>query len=233
MHSRTKVLQHVRWTMTRAVGQPIHSTHPHLLKDKELTVGVSHAEYVLRRDNLASVLAPNSLAIIPGNGLRYSTGSIFYPFHQTTDLLYLTGLDEPNACLMIETNSKFKKGYETTLFLHPYDKYTERWDGPRAGLEGAVEVFGADKAEEISKFTSSYLTHLIKSLNISNIYTDLPLLQSEQRYFLDGTFINQTSKSATHPSNIDASESLSKLKLEKVLGRYSGFLSPKGDSILI
>lgn len=75
--------------------------------------------------------------VVSGSGLRYSTGSIFYPFHQQTDFYYLTGFNQPNACLLLE-------GDEYTMFVDPIDIENEVWDGPRTGLAGAKDVFGAD-----------------------------------------------------------------------------------------
>ncbi|KAJ3273564.1 hypothetical protein HDV01_004331 [Terramyces sp. JEL0728] len=107
-----------------------------------------------------------------------------------------------------------------TMFVHPVDKYAERWDGPRAGLEGAKEIFGADNAYPISS-VEIHLNDLLKSKKIDTIYTNLPLAQPSETSLLDGTHINTVSGSATHPSgNIEASDFLSKIRLKKEFGGW-------------
>lgn len=143
----------------RSIGQPIYGTHPHLFRnlfdfgDQELnekdleslvTPGVSRDEFESRRRKLVATLPPKSLAIIPGQGLRFATGSIFYPFHQQTDLYYLSGFNQPDCCLVLASKDLQVEANvpQFTMFVQPYDPHTEIWDGPRAGLEGAKEIFG-------------------------------------------------------------------------------------------
>jgi intermediate cleaving peptidase 55 len=123
-----------------------------------------------------------------GYGLRYATSSIFYPFHQNTNLLYLTGFNEPNSCLILSRN-------QSTLFVQPYDPSTERWDGERAGLTGAREIYGADKAYSISEL-ESFLKHSLSQP--IRIYSDLALDSEPELDLLKGTHINQSASSATH-----------------------------------
>lgn len=89
-------------------GQPLHETHPHLLKPGESTItlclhhrillscdtvtpNITALEYWERRQKLAKQLPPNSIAILAGADLKYASGAVFYKFHQDPDFLYLTG----------------------------------------------------------------------------------------------------------------------------------------------
>ncbi|KAJ3109311.1 hypothetical protein HDU97_007805 [Phlyctochytrium planicorne] len=158
------------------VGQPTPYTHPHLLKPQELTPGIPASEYAIRRAALAQSIPEGSVVIAAGFELRYATSAIFYPFHQNTDLFYLTGINEPDCAMILEKNKKFPGGHKYTLFVRPKDPSTELWDGPRAGFEGAVSYFGADEAKAISKLPESILNVLNETLPpIASIYTDLPL----------------------------------------------------------
>ncbi|MBW1906585.1 MAG: aminopeptidase P N-terminal domain-containing protein, partial [Deltaproteobacteria bacterium] len=76
---------------------------------------------------------------------------------QDSDLYYLTGLDEPESVLVL-TNQH--EDHRAILFVRPKKREREMWDGPRAGVEGAVEAFGADVAfpiDELSKRLPDYL----------------------------------------------------------------------------
>ena len=96
-------------------GQPLHETHPHLLKPGEsattctclddrllnndaVTPNITALEYYNRRQKLADQLLPNSVAILAGSELKYASGAVFYKFHQDPDFLYLTG-----TCHMTQT----------------------------------------------------------------------------------------------------------------------------------
>lgn len=95
-------------------GQPLHETHPHLLRpgerEKEIpasadglearltdvlltvTPGITAFEYAERRAKLAASLPPNSVAILAASDTKYRSGAVFYKFHQDPNFLYLTGM---------------------------------------------------------------------------------------------------------------------------------------------
>ncbi|KAI4120265.1 MAG: hypothetical protein LQ338_007142 [Usnochroma carphineum] len=78
-------------------GQPLHETHPHLLKPGELTPGITALEYAQRRSRLASKLPKNGVAILAASELKYRSGPVFYKFHQDSDFFYLTGtMNDPS-----------------------------------------------------------------------------------------------------------------------------------------
>ena len=90
-------------------GQPLHETHPHLLKAGErklkrvkdirhrssglglVTPGITALEYAQRRSKLAAKLPKNAIAILAASEIKYRSGAVFYEFHQDSDFFYLTG----------------------------------------------------------------------------------------------------------------------------------------------
>lgn len=72
-------------------GQPLHETHPHLIKAGELTPGISALEYHHRRADLARRLPRNSIAVLAAHDLKYRSGAVFYDYHQDSNFYYLTG----------------------------------------------------------------------------------------------------------------------------------------------
>lgn len=60
-----------------------------------------------------------------------------------------------------------------TLFVAPRQEHKEVWDGPTCGLDGAVQVFGADYAEPNDP---SVILHVLKKTLASaeHLYVDLP-----------------------------------------------------------
>jgi Xaa-Pro aminopeptidase len=73
---------------------------------------------------------------------RPRTADILYPFRQDSDFDYVTGFPEPEAVAVLapEAPERF------VLFVRPRDPERELWVGRRAGVDGAVQHYGADAA---------------------------------------------------------------------------------------
>lgn len=99
-------------------------------------------EYQKRRDTLASRLPPDSVAIIPAAHELLRNGDAHYRFRQDSDFYYLTGLNEPDALLLIISG----KGEESILFNRPRNPSEEQWTGRRLGQEDACTVLGVSAA---------------------------------------------------------------------------------------
>jgi Xaa-Pro aminopeptidase len=78
---------------------------------------------------------------------RVRTADILYPFRQDSDFDYLTGFGEPEAVCVLAPNAPER----FVLFVRPRDPEREIWVGTRAGVEGAVERYGADAAFPIAE----------------------------------------------------------------------------------
>ncbi|KAH8550463.1 peptidase M24 [Umbelopsis sp. PMI_123] len=155
-------------THQRSYGQPVFETHPYAIQKNELTPGISALEYEMRRTALMKSLEENSLVVSLGYRTRYMSNNVFYQFHQNTDFWYLTGFNEPDAAVILEKDSS-PKGYKMTMFGLPKNPSIELWDGPRTGLDGIIEKFGADEA-----FTSMQFPSRLKEAinNAKSIYVD-------------------------------------------------------------
>ncbi|OAL53761.1 xaa-Pro aminopeptidase-like protein [Pyrenochaeta sp. DS3sAY3a] len=150
-------------------GQPLHETHPHLLKAGEVTPGISALEYYKRRSKLASELPANSIAILAASDLKYASGAVFYKFHQDPDFLYLTGFKEPDALAIIEKLDDDEHTFH--LYVRPKDPKIEAWEGPRSGVEAAEDVFNADVTGDINDLPKLLVDIVHRS---KTVYTDLP-----------------------------------------------------------
>lgn len=108
-------------------------------------------EAKMKREQLAEFMRrmePQSVAIIASAREAVRSNDTHYRFRQDSDFYYLTGFDEPEAIAVISPDAE--KPY--TLFVRPRDPERETWDGPRAGVEGAIERYGADAAFPIDEF---------------------------------------------------------------------------------
>jgi Xaa-Pro aminopeptidase len=69
-------------------------------------------------------------------------------FRQNSDHAYVTGLEEPEGCALLLARPGERK---LVLFVRPRDREKEIWNGRRAGVEGAKEIYGADEAYPVSE----------------------------------------------------------------------------------
>lgn len=71
-----------------------------LLGKGEIAPGLHFTELQQRRQNLANLMPPGSLAIIPAASLAYVAGVIPYPYRQDADFMYLTGIQQQAVALI-------------------------------------------------------------------------------------------------------------------------------------
>ncbi|MGC9457178.1 MAG: aminopeptidase P N-terminal domain-containing protein [Halothiobacillaceae bacterium] len=105
-------------------------------------------EHQRRRKRLLKQLGPGAAAILPAASEQVRNRDNLHPFRQSSDFIYLTGLHEPDALLVLVPG---RAAGASLLFLRPRDPEIERWDGPMIGLEGAVEEYGADEAFAVGR----------------------------------------------------------------------------------
>ncbi|MGN6519350.1 MAG: Xaa-Pro aminopeptidase [Dokdonella sp.] len=100
-------------------------------------------EYARRRRQLMRMAGPDAIVIVAAAPERVRNNDAHYPYRQDSDFHYLTGFPEPDAVLALVPG---RDPSETILFCRERDPERERWDGPRAGTEGAVATWGLDDA---------------------------------------------------------------------------------------
>ena len=100
-------------------------------------------EFQRRRKRLMDMMGDESIAIIPTSPVRMRNRDVEHPFRHDSDFHYLTGFTEPESVAVLIPG---RATGEYVLFCRERDAKMETWNGLRAGLEGAVEQYGADDA---------------------------------------------------------------------------------------
>jgi Xaa-Pro aminopeptidase len=88
----------------------------------------------------------DAVAVFASAPVFTRNNDVEHEYRQDSDLFYLTGFAEPGAVLVLDAKNK-----KSTMFVRPRDPERETWDGPRAGVDGVKEHFGANDAFSIDK----------------------------------------------------------------------------------
>ncbi|MGE4072816.1 MAG: Xaa-Pro aminopeptidase [Lysobacterales bacterium] len=110
-------------------------------------MSVSASEYRRRRRQLMELAGDGAIIIVPSAPERIRNNDAHYPYRQDSDLVYLTGFDEPESVLVLVPG---REAAETILFCRERDRAREQWDGPRLGPEQAPELLLVDDAFPIA-----------------------------------------------------------------------------------
>lgn len=106
----------------------------------------------VRRDRLVGALPEASLVILATNETSHRTGDVNYAFRPASTLYYLTGFDEPSAIALIRESDSHSGSADLTLFVNERTPGEVKWLGPSYGVDGAVNLFGADRAYPVEEF---------------------------------------------------------------------------------
>ncbi|TMQ05254.1 MAG: M24 family metallopeptidase [Deltaproteobacteria bacterium] len=101
------------------------------------------AIYAARRDAYMQAIGPGAVAVVRSLPERLRNGDAVHVFRQHSDLVYLTGFLEPETTLVLRPGAETER---VVMFVRPSDPEAELWDGRRAGVDGAVQQYGADAA---------------------------------------------------------------------------------------
>ena len=165
-----------------------------------------------RRKEFFQQMEPGSIAIFPSAPVRVRNGDVEYEYRQDSDFFYLTGFDEPESlCVLMPGHPK----YEYILFVRQRDKEKETWNGLRAGVEGAIQDFGAEMAHPIGK-VDEILPEFLQ--NVTALYYNLNKRpELDQKLFAMIDFARQKNRSGVYPPSllIDPSRILERMRAIK------------------
>ncbi|MGP8228542.1 MAG: aminopeptidase P N-terminal domain-containing protein [Steroidobacteraceae bacterium] len=109
--------------------------HPNPSPPPELPVAV----YQQRRARVLAELG-GCAAVVSSQG---EVSGITEDYRQDADFYWLTGINEPDAHLVLQPKSPYRK---VVLFLKPRDPEAERWTGPREPVSPELlEKYGVDR----------------------------------------------------------------------------------------
>lgn len=141
--------------------------------------------FIENRKKLSKNLPDNSLTIICANIEYPRNGDQYFPFRQDSDFFYLTGIDFPDALLVIlKTNSKTHE----MLFTQETNEHIMLWHGPRpdkkesTAISGIKDVNWMQEFPEFLKTTKHSYQNLLMNLSAGR-RMDTPLKTAAQILF--------------------------------------------------
>jgi Xaa-Pro aminopeptidase len=108
---------------------------------------VNRREFARRRKLLMELIGVNGIAVLTAAPERVRSRDTLFTYRPDSDFYYLTGFPEPEGVAVLMPG---RPQGEFLLFCRERNPERELWDGPRAGPDGAVEIYGADDAFPIS-----------------------------------------------------------------------------------
>ncbi|HJT18036.1 MAG TPA: Xaa-Pro aminopeptidase [Thermoanaerobaculia bacterium] len=87
---------------------------------------IAPSEVQARRDRLAKEIGPNAMLIVFSARPKARDMDIDYPYRQSDAMLYLTGVDQPDATLVMLPG---ETGHRDTLFVRDSNPRQEMWTG--------------------------------------------------------------------------------------------------------
>jgi len=115
---------------------------------------IAPSEYRDRREKLMAKMEPGSIAVVLTNPVRNRNNDVDFEFRGSSDFLYLTGFEEPDAALvLIPDGVDFNgKRVREVMFMNEPDIMSLTWLGYRMGSQNAPKMLGVDAATSNGSF---------------------------------------------------------------------------------
>jgi Xaa-Pro aminopeptidase len=111
---------------------------------------ITAAEFQARRAALAKAIGPDGAFIAFSSEPARRTGDVDWPFRQEDNLLYLTGINEPDTTLVMLPGERERR---EAIFTRDRDPGNERWTGVIPSSEQVTAATGIREVISPRRFT--------------------------------------------------------------------------------
>src|SRR5438477_4890253 len=113
------------------------------------SAAIPTAEYQARRARLAKEIGTNAMLVVFSAKPKARDMDIEYPYRQSDAMLYLTGIDQPDATLvMLPADSDYRE----VIFVRDSNPRQEMWTGHIATHDEITARSGISKVEAVGRF---------------------------------------------------------------------------------
>ena len=134
-----------------------------------------------RRDAVRAKLPPNTAVVLFANAERNRANDVDYVYHQDPNFYYLTGYKEPNAVLILFSETQTDASgnmFDEIFYVQERNARAEQWTGKRLGVEGVKEKLGFNMVFNGSEFENFPLDFQsfdnVSFVDFHNDYRDKP-----------------------------------------------------------
>ena len=99
--------------------------------------------FIQNRKRFTDKMEKNAIAIFNSNDELPTNGDALYPFVQSSDLLWLTGIDQEESMLILYPDNPDPKYREVLVLVRP-NELKEKWDGHRLTAKEGREISGIE-----------------------------------------------------------------------------------------
>lgn len=124
--------------------------------------------FIRNRERFSKQMKTQSIALFVSNDEFPRNGDQFFPYRQSSDLFYLSGIEQEKTILLLSPESKNPKHREI-LFIVKSNEQIEIWNGHKYTKKEASEISGIENVYWIDEM-DLILREL--TLNAQNIYLD-------------------------------------------------------------
>jgi Xaa-Pro aminopeptidase len=121
--------------------------------------------FVQNRARLAALLAPGSLAVCNANDIMPTNADGVMGFKQNADLFYLSGVDQPEAALLLFPDHPDPTQREI-LFVKETSESRRIWDGPLLNQAEARATSGVQNVQWLSGFERTFRGLMQRAENV-------------------------------------------------------------------
>ncbi len=107
------------------------------------------------RRRLRDLLPPRSLAVVNNNDILPTNADGSLRLHPSSDLFYLTGIEQEDTILLIFPDAHEPRQREI-LFIREVTPLTEVWEGRKLTKEDARKISGIERVEWVSDFPAIF-----------------------------------------------------------------------------
>lgn len=107
--------------------------------------------YTKNRQRFAKQMAPNSVAIFPGNPALPTNGDAIYTYRPNSDVMWLSGIVQEKSMVVLYPDNPDQSAREVLVVLRP-NEHLEKWEGHKLRKEEATAISGIQNVQFLDSF---------------------------------------------------------------------------------
>ena len=143
---------------------------------------INPALYTQNRERFIKAMAPNSVAIFPGNPVLTANGDQGYVYVPNSDVLWLSGVAQEKSMVVLYPDNPDDKAREVLVILRPNEQL-EKWEGHKLTKAEATEMSGIENVQYVDSFDAM--------LQVMMHHADTVYLNTNENDRMDGSIFRQ------------------------------------------